>query len=172
MQICTLLTIKLIDRLFQTARHMVFFYVLFYNFLKLKISFLSCIFLAKYIIHSIVKHLKVLALTSCTPSSTTTTTEKYTIMKKKTLRVTRPNKIAKLQSTTGIKENKGQTIVRNRIFSPFLEYEMYNGYIQSPKAKLRKIERFIGFWAPLSRFKLCSHSISQGRQSMFTETSC
>lgn len=106
-----------------------FFYVLFYNFLKLKVSFLSCIFLAKYIIHSIVKHLKVLALTSYTPSSTTTTTEKYTIMKKKTLRVTRPNKIAKLQSTTGIKENKGQTIVRNRIFSPFLEYEMYNGFI-------------------------------------------
>lgn len=86
-----------------------------------------------YIIHSIVKHLKVLALTPYTPpsstTSTTTTKEKYTIMKKKTLRVTRPNKIAKLQNTTGIKENKRQTIVRNRIFSPFLEYEMYNGFI-------------------------------------------
>lgn len=83
-----------------------------------------------YIIHSIVKHLKVLALTSYPPPpSSTTTKEKYTIMKKKTLRVTRPNKIAKLQNTTGIKENKWQTIVKNRIFSPFLEYEMYNGFI-------------------------------------------
>lgn len=55
--------IKLIDRLFQKARHM---FVLCY-YLKLKVSFLSCIFLAMYIIHSIVKHLKVLALTSYTP---------------------------------------------------------------------------------------------------------
>lgn len=146
------------------------FSVLFYNFLKLKVSFLSCIFLAKYIIHSIVKHLKVLALTSYPPPPPLLHhhhKRKHTIMKKKTLRVTRPNKLAKLQNTTGIKENKRQTIVRNRIFSPFLEYEMYNGFIQSPK-----IERFIGFWAPLSRFKHCSHSITQGRQSMFTETSC
>lgn len=141
MQICTLLTIRP-PQFRKSSLQIVSFkkidmFVLCY-FLKLKVSFLSCIFLAKYIIHSIVKHLMVLALTSYTPppsSTTTTTKEKYTIMEKKTLGVTRPNKIAKLQNTTGIKENKGQTIVRNRIFSPFLEYEMYNGFIQSPKMR-------------------------------------
>lgn len=72
MQICTLLTIRppsenQADRssLSKSQTYVVLCY--FIIFLILKVSFLSCIFLAKYIIHSIVKHLKALALTSYTP---------------------------------------------------------------------------------------------------------
>lgn len=74
MQICTLLTIRppsenQADRSSLSKSQTYVCSVLFYNFLILKVSFLSCIFLAKYmyIIHSIVKHLKVLALTPYTP---------------------------------------------------------------------------------------------------------
>lgn len=146
-----------------------FFSVLFYNFLKLKVSFLSCIFLAKYIIHSIVKHLKVLALTSYTPPPLLHHHHKRKIhhheKENSTGHSTKQNR--KITKYYWHKREQRTEYCQKPHFSPFLEYEMYNGFIQSPK-----IERFIGFWAPLSRFKHCSHSITQGRQSMFTETSC
>lgn len=167
MQICTLLTIKLIDRLFQTARHMGFFYVLFYNFFKIK-SFISIMYFSCQVYNSqYCKTFKGTCFNLLHPLLHHHHNRKIHHHEKEnsTGHSTKQNR--KITKYYWHKREQRTEYCQKPHFSPFLEYEMYNGFIQSPK-----IERFIGFWAPLSRFKHCSHSITQGRQSMFTETSC
>lgn len=107
-----------------------FFSVLFYIFLKLKVSFLSCIFLAKYIIHSIVKHLKVLALTSYTPPLLHHHHKRKIHHHEKensTGHSTKQNR--KITKYYWHKREQRTEYCQKPHFSPFLEYEMYNGFI-------------------------------------------